>query len=309
MARQYDQGELVQEDGMSHSIMAIILIVVIAVSVAVPVTIYIVLSQGTGAWGDAYISGLLDASGNLTANGGTTDQRIQYIKGTVKNPQPGQPTFGGRVYLRFNGTDEEIPVYDDGTHEDAVAGDDVWAFKEARVLISGTNTFQIIVKNEAGNTVAQSEVFTVNADIPVMDIWIQLTWDTDDTDVDLHVWDPSYNHTYYFQKTEAYGGIPGAELDVDDIDGYGPEHFTMQTARAGDYVVKVRYYSAHGVTANTTATVRISIAGGAYRIFTHTFTPDDVTTQIDYTTTYGYDWHVATLSMTGTGGGTVTPGS
>lgn len=295
-----------EEKGISHGIIAVIVIVVVVVSVVVPVSIYIVLSQGTGAGasGDAHIAGLLDENGNLTANGGTTNQRIQHIKGTVKNPQPGQATFKGKVYLKFNGTDEEIPAYDDGTHEDATAGDGVWAFKEARVLISGTNTFQIIVKNEAGGTAAQSEVFTVNANIPVMDIWIQLTWDTDQTDVDLHVWDPDSSHTYYADKI----GIPGAELDVDDVDGYGPEHFTMQSAQTGNYVVKVRYYSAHGVTANTTATVRISIAGGAYHTYTHTFTPNDVTTETGYDTTYGYDWHVATLSMTGTGGGTVTAG-
>lgn len=293
----------------------VILIIVIAV---VGVGAYFLLKGGGGAFGDAYIAGLLDENGNLTANGGTTTQRIQYIKGTVTNPQAGQAaltamamslssqtTFNGKIYLKFNGSDEEIPVYDDGTHEDATAGDGIWTFKEARVLISGTNTFQITVKNLAGDIIAQSEVFTVNADIPVMDIWMQLTWDTDQTDVDLHVWDSDNAHTYYAQKT----GIPGAELDVDDVDGYGPEHFTMQSAQAGNYVVKVRYYSAHGVAENTTATVRISIAGGAYHTYTHTFTPDDVTTETSYDTAYGYDWHVATLSMTGTGGGTVTAGS
>ena len=307
----------VERKGVSV-IAIVILIVVIAI---VGVGVYFLL-KGGGAFGDAYIAGLLDENGNLTANGGTTTQRVQYIKGTVKNPQAGQAaltamslsqtTFNGKIYLKFNGSDEEIPAYDDGTHEDATEGDDIWTFKEARVLISGTNTFQIIVKNLAGDIVAQSEVFTVNANIPVMDIWIQLTWGTDQTDVDLHVWNPNnINHTYWAQRTGIVGytgGIPGAELDVDDVDGYGPEHFTMQSAQAGDYVVKVRYYSAHGVTAKTTATVRISIAGGEYHTYTHTFTSNDVSAEIDYDTTYGYDWHVATLSMTGTGGGTVTEG-
>jgi uncharacterized protein YfaP (DUF2135 family) len=308
----------VERKGVSV-IAIVILIIVIAV---VGVGAYFLLKGGGGAFGDAYIAGLLDENGNLTANGGTTTQRIQYIKGTATNPQAGQAaltamamslssqtTFNGKIYLKFNGSDEEIPAYDDGTHEDATAGDGIWTFKEARVLMSGTNTFQITVKNLAGDIIAQSEVFTVNADIPVMDIWIQLTWDTDQTDVDLHVWDPHENHTYFGQKIVVTGGIPGAELDVDDVDGYGPEHFTMQSAQAGNYVVKVRYYSAHGVIENTTATVRLSIAGGAYHTYTHTFTPNDVTTETDYDTTYGYDWHVATLLMTDTGGGTVTAGS
>jgi len=286
-----------------------IVIVIIVIVVAAGAGTYFLVLKGPGAFGDAYITGLVDENGNVIVSGGTTDQRVQQIKGTVKNPQPGETTFKGKVYLNFNGVDEEIPAYDDGTHDDTTVGDGIWAFKETRVLISGTNTFRITVKDEAGNVVVQSEEFTVTANIPVMDIWIQLTWDTDGTDVDLHIWDPDNEHTYFGQKTEAAGGISGAELDVDDVNGYGPEHFTMQSAQVGDYVVKVRYYSAHGVTANTTATVRISIAGGAYHTYTHTFTPDDVTTETGYSTTYGYDWHVATLSMTGTGGGTVTAGT
>lgn len=294
-----------KEKGIATSVIVIIVIIVVA---AAAVGVYFV-RKGPSAFGDAFITGLVDENGKITVSGGAIDQRVQHIKGTAKNPQPGETTFKGKVYLNFNGVDEEIPAYNDGTHGDQTAGDDIWALYEARVLMSGTNTFQIIVKDEAGNTVAQSEEFKVTANIPVMDIWAQLTWNTDQTDVDLHVWDPHENQTYWQKKTEAAGGIPGAELDVDDINGYGPEHFTMQSAQAGNYIIKVRYYSAHGVTANTTATVRISIAGGPYHTYTHTFTPNDVTTETGFTVTQGYDWHVATLSMTGTGGGTVTAGT
>lgn len=280
---------------MKEGTIIVLVIILTVVTVVTVIGIYLLSSPGTEDFGEACITGLADQNGNITSSGGTTDQRIQYIKGTVKNPQQGETTFKGNVYLNFNGADEEIPVYDDGTHDDVTAGDGIWTFMETRVLITGTNTFRIKVKNEAGNIVDQSNVFTVTANVPVMDIWIQLTWNTDETDVDLHVWDPNYEHTYWWQKTEAEDGISGAELDVDDVDGYGPEHFTMESAQAGDYVVKVRYYDAHGVTEDTTATVRISIAGGAYQTYTHTFTPNDVTTDTDYETTYGYDWHVATL--------------
>lgn len=295
-----------KERGIATSIIAIIVIIVVA---AAGVGIYFFVLKGSGAFGEAYITGLVDENGNTIVSGGTTDQKVQHIKGTVKNPQPGETTFKGKVYLNFSGVDEEIPVYNDGTHGDETTGDDIWAFYETRVLIRGTNTFRITVKDEAGATVVQSDEFNVTANIPVMDIWIQLTWNTDETDVDLHVWDPNNEHTYWSQLTEAEDGIPGAQLDVDDVNGYGPEHFTMQSAQAGDYVVKVRYFSTHGVTANTTATVRINIAGGAYHTYTHTFAPDDVTTETGYSTTDGYDWHVVTLSMTGTGGGTVTAGT
>lgn len=300
--------------GIAPVIIAVIVIVVVTVSVVVPVVVLIAISQSVAPFGDAYVVGLLDENGGTTANGGTTTQRIQYIQGTVNNPEPGQATFKGNVYVKFNDLDEEIPVYDDGTHGDNKAGDGIWTFKEPRVLASGANTFQIIVKDEAGNVAAQSEVFSVTADIPVMDIWIELTWSTDRTDFDLHVWGPDNKHTYWNHKNANYppygvgGAISGAQLDFDDTSGYGPEHFTMQNAEAGDYIVKVRYYYHNYVTVDTMATVRINIAGGQSQIYMHTFNLNDETSEEDFTVTQGYDWHVATLSMTGTGGGTVTAG-
>jgi hypothetical protein len=54
---------------------------------------------------------------------------------------------------------------------------------------------------------------------------VVLTWDTNNTDVDLHVTDSNGNHAWYADLT----GIPGAFLDHDDVDGFGPEVFTMET--------------------------------------------------------------------------------
>lgn len=48
-----------------------------------------------------------------------------------------------------------------------------------------------------------------------------LTWDTDSTDVDLHMWDEDGNHAWYVDQT----GIPDAELSEDIVTGYGPESF------------------------------------------------------------------------------------
>ncbi|MEM2878214.1 MAG: hypothetical protein QXG10_01475 [Candidatus Hadarchaeales archaeon] len=290
-----DEMVKIENSGFAPVLIAVI-VVIIVVSVSVTVVLVAVSSGGGGggSFGNAVITGLYDAEGNLITNGGTTGQRIQRISGTVENPDAGNTQeFAGTVYLVFNGQEEEIPV--------SYVSDE-WIFYETRVLTRGANTFRIIVRDLQGNTAAQSDVFTVYADIPPMDIWIQLTWNTDYNDVDLHVWDPDMNHCYYGNKS----GIPGAELDVDDVNGYGPEHFTMQSARAGNYIVKVRYYSANGVQENTEATVRIRIAEGTERVFRHTFGYEDQTIETSFETTYGYDWVVATLSMDGSGGGTIS---
>lgn len=72
---------------------------------------------------------------------------------------------------------------------------------------------------------------------------VVLTWDKADTDVDLHVEDSSGNHAWYADLT----GIPGAFLDHDDVDGFGPEVFTMETlAPNTTYRVYLHYFSDHG---------------------------------------------------------------
>jgi endonuclease YncB( thermonuclease family) len=49
-----------------------------------------------------------------------------------------------------------------------------------------------------------------------------LTWDTDTTDVDIHIWDQDGNHTYFASQT----AIPDSQLSRDITTGFGPEHFT-----------------------------------------------------------------------------------
>jgi uncharacterized protein YfaP (DUF2135 family) len=73
-------------------------------------------------------------------------------------------------------------------------------------------------------------------------IQVTLTWDRADTDVDLYVVDPTNELSYFGHKVTTSGG----ELDVDDRDGYGPEHWTLTW---GDdiqwgqpYRVRVHYY-------------------------------------------------------------------
>lgn len=69
---------------------------------------------------------------------------------------------------------------------------------------------------------------------------IVLTWGKDPSDLDSHLVYPQ-NHVYFDHKQ----GV-GAELDVDDIDSYGPETITLNKKQFGDsYIYAVQDFTHH----------------------------------------------------------------
>lgn len=92
----------------------------------------------------------------------------------------------------------------------------------------------------------QCNDFTLYADSEAAVILVTLTWDKNDTDVDLYVIDPTGDYSAYYHMTTLDGGV----LDYDDVNGYGPEHWTLtysDTVRWDqDYRIRLHYYSDHG---------------------------------------------------------------
>ncbi len=70
------------------------------------------------------------------------------------------------------------------------------------------------------------------------DLVVVLTWNTDRTDVDLHLRDPSDEHCYYKHRKTAMGG----RMSEDVTSGYGPELFVLPRAEAGTYRIAVNYF-------------------------------------------------------------------
>ena len=70
-------------------------------------------------------------------------------------------------------------------------------------------------------------------------ITVTLNWGSQ-PDVDLHVFEPDGTHVFYGDRS----GLSGF-LDVDDVTGFGPEHYyaACSTLRPGTYQVGVNYYS------------------------------------------------------------------
>jgi tetratricopeptide (TPR) repeat protein len=71
------------------------------------------------------------------------------------------------------------------------------------------------------------------------DIIVTMNWNTDNTDVDLWITEPSGEECGYSHKDTAAGG----NLLQDITRGYGPERYRLQKAVNGRYQVKVHYYS------------------------------------------------------------------
>ena len=69
---------------------------------------------------------------------------------------------------------------------------------------------------------------------------VVLSWDSDNTDLDLHVVSPDGSHVFYGDRVSPNGGA----LDVDVTTGFGPEIFATQTPLVGLYHVYVNYYGA-----------------------------------------------------------------
>lgn len=72
-----------------------------------------------------------------------------------------------------------------------------------------------------------------------VDLRVVLTWDADNTDIDLWVVDPTGEVAKYSQPRTRSGG----HMSRDFTGGYGPEVFTIRRPIPGTYVVKTHYFS------------------------------------------------------------------
>ena len=103
---------------------------------------------------------------------------------------------------------------------------------------------QLIVMNEINNIVnTQKDLRTSFIDKRLLkkepvDIRVVLTWDTDNSDMDLWVTDPE-DEKCYFSNTLTY---LGGKISRDVTQGYGPEEFMLKKAPKGNYKIEVNYY-------------------------------------------------------------------
>lgn len=135
-------------------------------------------------------------------------------------------------------------------------------------------------------------------------VTVVLSWDTNNTDLDLHLTRPpgranvfdnlfeSSIDCYYANRSPDWNA-PGPSddpfLDDDDIDGYGPETINLEQTQPGSYEVFVHYYS-DSFLGPSTPRVEIHLNGQLAGTFDRpSFQCDDI-------------WHVGTIVWDGTNG-------
>ena len=157
-------------------------------------------------------------------NGQTFTTRTITVTGYITNYS------GNTATMYVNGNSQTI----------AVSGGQ---FSATAILISGSNTIRVQASNSGGIGYDQK---TVYCNAPPTKLWVQLTWSENYADVDLYVTEPDGSTAWWYQPTTPNGGY----LDVDDVNGYGPEHYLISSAMGhnvlpGNYEIRVHYYNPH----------------------------------------------------------------
>ncbi len=86
---------------------------------------------------------------------------------------------------------------------------------------------------------ARLETLSQKIGMTKADLVVTITWNTDNTDVDLHVTEPSGEECFYSHRQTQSGG----ELTRDVTQGYGPEMYVLKRAPRGRYLVRAHYYA------------------------------------------------------------------
>jgi hypothetical protein len=189
-----------------------------------------------------------------------------FIDVTADVAYAGAPLTSGLAVLSVNGDDGFEPIDPDGKVRGAVA------------LFPGDNLLQVRVTGPNGSTGTSATINIIRttalglaqaSDAASQDITVRLSWNTDTTDLDTHVFDPAGNHAWYGNL----GGIPGGRLDRDDVDGFGPEVFTLASPPAGTYRVAIDAYRIDGIPTVGSLTIRVGDRDEFSQ--TYLFTADD----------------------------------
>lgn len=117
-----------------------------------------------------------------------------------------------------------------------IAADAGGRFERPYAFGAGSNAVEVRAPGEkAGRRV---QFYEANAGRPQARLRIVLSWDSNGTDLDLHVVAPDGGHTWYGNRASDSGGA----LDIDVTTGYGPEIYAHPAPPGGVYHVFVNYF-------------------------------------------------------------------
>lgn len=112
----------------------------------------------------------------------------------------------------------------------------------ARPYAFGAGSNGIELRDEDGRTVQRVQFYEANRSRVGARIRVILGWDDPQAELDLHVLTPDGQHAFWAQPVLTNGG----GLDVDSVDGAGPEMFSMTAPLPGAYHVWVNFWGRIG---------------------------------------------------------------
>jgi tetratricopeptide (TPR) repeat protein len=91
-------------------------------------------------------------------------------------------------------------------------------------------------------------------DLPVK-LRIVMSWDADETDIDIHVLEPNGEEAFYGHRRTAEGGFVSEDVTT----GYGPEEYLKKDLERGVYKICSNYFASHQTSLTGAATITVCV--------------------------------------------------
>ena len=91
-------------------------------------------------------------------------------------------------------------------------------------------------------------------DLPVK-LRIVMSWDVDQTDIDIHVLEPNGEEAYYGHRRTSEGGFVSEDVTT----GYGPEEYLKKDLERGVYKICSNYFASHQTSLTGAATITVCV--------------------------------------------------
>ena len=133
---------------------------------------------------------------------------------------------------------------------DRYSGIELISLMEANRLVAKIKRLPMALEDDAFNP-----LHTKLRKLLDVDLRVTLSWNTNMSDVDLHVIEPSTEVCKYNHRRTTIGGL----MSNDMTSGYGPEAYLLKKTMPGEYQIKAHYYGARGIAFSGPATLRLNI--------------------------------------------------